>query len=65
MKTLKTCPYMFRSILRPSSGWSWTVIYAVTKLRSVDVSSLQIYAVCGRMSYTSVCVFMHLEYLTG
>jgi len=56
LKTLKICPYMFRSILRPSSGGSWTVLYAFTKLRSVDARSLQICALCGRMSLPSVCV---------
>jgi hypothetical protein len=40
---------MFRSIFRPSSEGSWTVLYAVTKLRSVDITSLYISAVYGRM----------------
>jgi len=55
---LKTCPYMFRSIyIRPSSGGSWAVLYAVTKLNSVDVRSLCSCTVCGRMSLSSVvCV---------
>ena len=37
LKTLKICPYMFQSVFRPSSRGSWTVLYAVTNLRSVDV----------------------------
>jgi len=40
LKTQKFAPTCFGPFLRPSSGGSWTVLYAVTKLRSVDVHSL-------------------------
>jgi hypothetical protein len=40
---------MFRSIFRPSSGGSWTVLNAVTKLRSVDVAGYRF------VQYAAVC----------
>jgi hypothetical protein len=40
LKHLKFAPKCFGSFLRPSSKGSWTVFYAVAKLRSVDVVSL-------------------------
>jgi hypothetical protein len=40
LKHLKFAPTCFGPFLRPSSGGSWTVLYAVNKLRSVDVGSL-------------------------
>jgi phenylpropionate dioxygenase-like ring-hydroxylating dioxygenase large terminal subunit len=40
LKHLKFAPTCYGPFLRPSSGGSWTVCYAVTKLRSVDVRSL-------------------------
>ena len=40
LKHLKFAPTGFGPFLKPSSGGSWTVLYAVTKLRSVDVRLL-------------------------
>jgi len=62
LKTLKNIfkklsPTCFGPYIRPSSGGSWTVLYAVTKLNSVDVRLLCSCTVCGRMSLSSVvCV---------
>jgi hypothetical protein len=40
LKHLKFAPTCFGPFLRPSSGGSWTVLYAVTKLRLVDARPL-------------------------
>ena len=40
LKHLKLAPTRFDPFLRPSTGGSLAVLYAVTKLRSVDVRSL-------------------------
>jgi hypothetical protein len=51
----KTRPYMFWSIyIWSSSGCSWAVLCAVTKLNSMDVRSLCSCIVCCRMSLSSV-----------
>jgi len=54
-KTLKICPYMFRSPLKPSSGGSWP--YFATLLNwNADLHSLWRVSVCGCMRIHSVCV---------
>ena len=40
IKTLNICPYMFRSLMKPSSGGSQTALRQVTKLGSVDLHLL-------------------------
>ena len=40
LKHLKFALTRFGPFLRPSSGGSWTLLYAVSKLRSVDERSL-------------------------
>ena len=61
---LKTFSYMFRSIYtRPSSGGSWAVLYAITKLNSVHVRSLCSCTVYGRVSLSSVA-YVCLEFLS-
>jgi hypothetical protein len=66
-------PTCFGPYLRPSSGGSRAVFYAVTELNSVDVLSLCSCIVCGRMSLSSVvcvcvcvcvCVRVCLEFLS-
>ena len=52
-KVAATC---FGTYLRPFSEGSWAVLCAVTKLNSVDVRSLCVCTVCGRMSLLSVCM---------
>jgi hypothetical protein len=57
IKTLKNLPlHVSVQFLRASSEGSWTVLCQITKLRSVDIRSLENCAVCGRMSLQSVCV---------
>jgi len=64
-KTLKNClkhfsddtPTCFGPLIRPSSGGSYAVLCAVTRLGSADLRSLVFYAVCGCMCLSSVlCV---------
>jgi hypothetical protein len=56
IKILNIYPYMFRSLMKPSSEGSQTALCQVTKLGSVDLHSLQNRAVFGCMSVSSVCV---------
>jgi hypothetical protein len=54
-KTLKICPYMFRSPLKPSSKGPW-LYFAMLLNWNVDLHSLQRVSVCSCMSVYSVCV---------
>ena len=52
----EVAPTCFGPYLCPSSGGSWALLCAVTKLVSVDVRSLCVCAVCGHMSLPVVCM---------
>ena len=57
-------PTCFGPLIRPSSGGSYAVLCAVTRLGSADLRSLIVYAVCGCMCLSSVlCVW--LVFLSG